>query len=284
MVAIRERWFADDWEFTEGDIRDVEYRAGQLGTPPVRGSNATVANRTGEVWRPKRHEAGTFTLEVWLGTYQRQAQALWDELLRAVVQPHRLVTYRRITAAGETRYCQGEVMAALAPVPIGQSAYRASIEVHVPSGYWRGEALQTVTAPAVAGPAGTVVDLSVFSPSTAPLEELTVRLAGELSGAELTDITDRGRGDTLSYAASIPGGQSLTLDCANWLATPSPGWAAMTAPPSSLYNPAAINYSGDRFLNLAATPPGVKHQLLFTADTIGPGAEVTVSGYRSYLC
>lgn len=34
MAGIRERWFADGWEFTEGDIRDVEYRTGQLSSPP----------------------------------------------------------------------------------------------------------------------------------------------------------------------------------------------------------------------------------------------------------
>ena len=128
MAAIRERWLADGWEFTEGDIRDVEYRSGQLGAPGTRGSNATVANRTGEVWRPKLHAAGSFTLEVWFGTYQRQAQQLWDDILRAVSQPHRLVEWRRITAAGETRTCLGEVTAALAPI-----ATRCSVNVRPPT-------------------------------------------------------------------------------------------------------------------------------------------------------
>jgi hypothetical protein len=276
MSAIRERWFADDWEITQGDNRDVELRDGQLGTPQVRGANAIIPNRTGETWRPKLHDAGTFTLHVWLGTYQRQAQALWDELLQAVVQPHRLVTYRRITAAGETRYCQGEVIGALQPTAIGQAAYRAAIEVHVPSGYWRGEQQLTVDTWTQADddPNARIVDLSPFSTSTAPLEELTLTLAGELPNPKIADTTTRGRGDWVSYAGTIPDGGSLILDCATWGINGGGGFT-----PSAQ----AVNYSGDRFLTLAATPPGIAHSLRVTADSFGAGSSLTVSGYRSYL-
>ena len=274
MPAIRERWFADDYELTDGDVMDVEYRDGTLVTPAARGSNVVVNNRTGEQWRPKRHGPCTFTLQVWLGTYQRQAQQLWDDLLAAVVQPHRLVTWRRITAAGESRYCYGEVVGALQPTAIGQAAYRASIDVVVPGGYWRGDQLQVVTVPAGADPAGTVIDLGAFSSSTAMLEELSLTLTGRLVSPQLSDITDRGRGDWVSYNGVVDTGQGLTLNNATWGITGSGG----LVPDGGL-----VNYSGDRFLALAATPPGVKHQLLLTATEIDPGAAVTVSGYRSYL-
>lgn len=275
MVAIRERWFADGWEFTEGDIRDVEYRSGQLGAPAMRGSNAVVANRTGEQWRPKVHGPGSFTLEVWLGTYQRQAQAMWDELLRAVVQPHRLVTWRRITAAGETRFCEGEVTAALQPTYVGQSAYRASIEVSVPRGYWRGDT-EFTQATALTGPAGyRDLALTEFATSTAPLEELRLRLDGQLVNPRVQDLTDRGRGEELLYAQTIPNGQALALDCADWSAAGAGGLVPV---------PAAINYTGDRFLTVAATPPGVVPTLRLAADTIGAAGRLTVSGSRSYLC
>lgn len=272
---IRERWFADAWEFTEGDIRDVEYRSGQLGTPAMRGNNAEVANRTGEVWRPKVHGPGSFTLEVWLGTYQRQAQALWDELLRAVVQPHRLVTYRRITAAGEARTCQGEVTGKLQPTAIGQNGYRASIEVAVPAGYWRGEQLVTATSPLAGAATSREFDLPGLASSTAPLDDLTVELAGRLVNPRLIDITPSGRGDELLYAKEIPAGKGLSLDCGDWTVTPVGGWDLDSE---------ALNYTGDRFLQLAATPPGGVHRLRLQASTIGDGAAATVSGYRSYLC
>lgn len=280
--AIRERWFADDWEFTEGDVRDVEYRSGQLRTPEKRGNNAVVANRPGEVWRPKKHGAGSFTLQVWLGTYQREAQLLWDELLRAVDQPHRLITWRRVTADGDNRFCQGEVTGALEPTAVGQAAYRAEIEVTVPAGYWYGDQLVTVSSDA--GVTGTDTDgrpmrefeLPGLATSTAPLNALTLRLDGQLPNPRLLDVTNRGRGDWLSYAGTIPAGGALTLGNAAWTTLPTgAGWT---------YNPAALNYSGDRFLELAATPPGVVHRLRLTADALPAGAKVTVAGYRSYLC
>lgn len=275
MPAIRERWYADEWEFTEGDIRDVEYRSGQLVAPAKKGSNAAVANRPGEVWRPKQHGPGTFTLEVWLGTYQREAQRLWDELLRAVDSPHRLVSWRRITADGETRSCEGEVTGALEPTAVGQNGYRASVEVTVPGSYWRGEQLFTVASPADGAVGVREFDLSPFAPSTAPLDSLTLVLAGQLVNPRVADITPRGRGDELTYAGEIPATHFLTLGNGDWSATPSAGWA---------YSAEALNYTGDRFLQLAATPPGGVQRLRLTADTIGVGAGVTVSGYRSYLC
>ncbi len=274
-MTIRERWLADGFEFTNGDYMDVEYRSGQLGVPAARGSNATVANRTGEVWRPKVHEAGAFSLELWFGTYQRQAQALWDDILRAVVQPHRLVTWRRITAAGETRTCAGEVIGALLPTAVGQSAYRASIEVHVPRGYWRGEQTFSVSTPTSGAATSREVDLTPFAASTAAMEELTYRLDGHLVAPKVTDLTALGRGESLSYAATIPAGQALTLSAGDWSATGSGGLAVNTE---------AINYTGDRYLTVAATPPGTVPRLRLTAGEIGTAGKLTVSGYRSYLC
>lgn len=275
MPAIRERWFADGWEFTEGNIRDVEYRSGQLGTPAKRGSNAVVNNRAGEVWRPKKDGPGTFTLEVWLGTYQRQAQQLWDELLRAVTPGHRLVTWRRVTADGENRTCLGEVTGSLQPTAIAQAGYRASIEVTVPGSYWRGDQLLSVSSPTTGPATSRELDLSVFSRSTAPLTELRLRLAGDLLNPRLADTTIFGTGDSVLYAGAIPNKQALILNCGDWTATTEGGL---------VYVGQALNYSGDRFLQLAPTPPGVKHALRLTAERIGAGAGVTVSGYPSYLC
>jgi hypothetical protein len=280
VPPIRERWLADGWEFTEGDVRDVEYRDGQLGTPAMRGSNAEVANRTGEVWRPKLHGPGTFTLKVWLGTNQRQAQATWDELLRAVIQPHRLVQWQRVTAAGETRTCWGEVTGALEPTAIGQAAYRAEIQVTVPGGYWRGDQLFSYSTPDTGAAKTRTLDLPGLALSTAALEELVVTFTGGSAAAlvnpVLTDVTDRGRGEVLQYNLSIPAGKALTLDSATW---------ALTGTNGLVPDAESVQYVGERFLTLAATPPNVAHRLtLSSTSTIPAGAGATVSGYRSYLC
>ena len=281
-MAIRERWFADSFEFTDGDIRDVEYRSGQLGIPAARGSNGTVAQRTGELWRPKVHEAGDFTLEVWFGTYQRQAQAMWDSITKAIVQPHRLVTWRRITASGEIRYCEGEVTAALEPVAIGQNAYRASLEVHVPRGYWRGDTEFTFTTSTLGEPATDAagrkyrdLTLDQLAPSTAALEELVLRVDGQASNPRIVDLTDRGRGEELLYAVNLPADRAIALDCATWETTGHGGHVVVEE---------AVNYTGERFFTVAAPPPDVIPRLRLVADALGAGAKLTVSGYRSYLC
>jgi hypothetical protein len=280
-VAVRERWTVDGYELTEGDIRDVEYRSGQLGTPATRGENATIAHRTGRLWRPKVHDTGAFTLDIWFGTNQRQAQAQWDEILRAVVQPHRLCAWSRVTPSGEVRHCEGEVTAALQPTAIGQSAYRASIEVSVPAGYWRGDRQFTVSTPTTGTPgvdgAGRryrEVELTPFASSTAPLEALTLQLRGAVSAPTVTDVSGLGRGESLRYGLAIPDQATITLDCGSW-----EGRASGTS-----WEPEVLSYTGHRFLTVAATPPGVTPTLRLSASTMGAGAQLTVSGYRSYLC
>lgn len=284
---IRERWFVDDYEFTDGDIRDVEYRTGQLVTPAGRGGNAVVPQRTGQVWRPKVHDQGVFTLSIWFGISQQQAQQQWDDILKACMQPHRLPTWRRITAAGEVRVCLGEVVASTKPVPVGQLGYRADLQIDVPRSYWHsdlayvmasnplGLGLEGLGVDPLGGSNTITVDLVGLAPSTAALEELVLRIDGLAVNPVITDITDRGRGEVLSYAGSIPDGTSLTLDSGQWWATGGGGLAP---------NQAAVNYTGDRYLTIAAPPPGVTPRLQLTADQIGPHTKLTVSGYRSYLC
>lgn len=272
---IRERWWVDDYEFTQGDIRDVELRDGLLSSPPLRGANVVVPNRTGQLWRPKKYDQGTFTVSLWFGNNQSQAQAQFDNILRAASIGHRLCTWSRITPVGERRYCYGEVVGSLKPTAVGQDAYRATIEVQVPGGLWRGDTLYTAVTPPPAADATSVeVDLVDLAQSTAPLEELVLRLDGYAKNPKIVDLTPRGRGESVQYATTIAKGQSLTLGCADWSAT---GAGGLTV------NPAAINYVGDRFLVVAPDPTGAAPRLQLTADELGPDARLTVSGYRSYL-
>lgn len=276
MVAVRERWFADSYELTHGEVRDVEYRSGQLGTPDAVGSNARVPNRTGELWRPKKHGPGQFTLQVWLaGADQAEAQAQWDEILRATVSLHRLVTWRRITPAGETRQCLGEITGRMEPTAIGQQGYRASLGVSVPAGYWVGTDLLTYSTPTGAGATQREIDLPGFEKCTAPLEGLTLRLDGQLVRPRVTDVTPYGVGGNMLYDGTVADGQAATFESASWGLTGSGGFAPDLQ---------RINYTGERFLTLAPTPPGTVHRVRLSADTMGANGKLTVSGYRAYLC
>jgi hypothetical protein len=274
MVAARERWFIDGYELTQGNTLDVEKRDGLLTTPALIGDNATVPNRTGLVWRPKKHGQGVFTLNIWWGEdTQDQAQDMWDILLRAFILPHRLATYTRVTASGESRICKGEVAVAMAPAPIGQGGYRAGIEVHIPDGYW--QSLTSYTAQTAQGAAsGTTLTLTDFTPSTAPNEKLLLTFAGQYANPKITETTTDGRGEWIKYGGTIPDGQSMSINCDTWALTGTGGFVP---------DPALLTYSGDRFFTLGTARPGVDIQVQLTADTVGTHGRFTLAGQRSYL-
>ncbi|GAA2746176.1 hypothetical protein [Kitasatospora cinereorecta] len=274
----RERWLVDGYELTDGLVRDVEYRSGLVTTPAVVGANAAVPNRIGELWRPKHHGPGKFTLALWLapraGGWQAVEQA-WEDLLRAIARPHRLLTFERYTAAGQLRRCQGEVLSALAPTPLGQSGMRVGVEVNVPAGYWEsGDIAFEATAPG--SPLPQDLDLDPFTDATAPMEQLAYRITGPITAPTVTDTSDGpGRnGDSFTYTGQIAAGQSLTVDSATWQLTGTGGLVP---------DPARLTNTGPAFLRLAPGRPGMPPSVRLTGTNPGAGTQLTVTGRRAYL-
>ncbi|MFJ8043788.1 hypothetical protein ACIRBX_25130 [Kitasatospora sp. NPDC096147] len=272
----RERWLVDGYELTEGLVRDVEYRAGLIATPPVIGANATVPNRVGELWRPKHHGPGKFTLALWLaprtGGWQ-QVEAAWEDLLRVLARPHRLLTFERHTAAGQIRRCQGEVLSSLAPTPLGQSGMRLGVEVTIPSGYWEGTATVTNSSPA-----GTALPhalaLAAFADATAPMENLAYRIDGPITAPTVTDTTDGPGGDSFTYTGQITAGQSLTVDSATWQLSGTGGLQP---------DPARLSLTGPAVLRLAPGRPSSPPSVRLSGTNGGPGTALTVTGRPAYL-
>ena len=167
----RETIAFDGWELTEGTVRNWEIRDGFDDVAAMVGDNLTVANRSGEVWRPKTLGAGKFTVQLWLaGKTISQAQDAWRTLLRATVRPHRLVRVTRTMASGEVVYCDAEVTGGVSPTHLGQTGYRASITFTVPSGIWRSDVVYEHKTP-VGAKLNQGLYLDNLAPSTAPLEK-----------------------------------------------------------------------------------------------------------------
>ncbi|MGW3181648.1 hypothetical protein ACWDD9_20470 [Kitasatospora sp. NPDC001119] len=272
----RERWLVDGYDLTDGLVRDVEYRAGLTGTPAVIGANATVPNKTGELWRPKHHGPGKFTLALWLapttGGWQ-DVEAAWEDLLRVVARPHRLLTFERHTAAGQIRRCEGEVLSALTPAPLGQSGMRISLEVNVPAGYWASADTSThATGPGAPVPQDLV--LTEFADATAPMEQLAYLLTGPITAPTVTDTTDATGGDSFTYTGQIGAGQSLTVDAATWQLT---GTGGLVPDPGRLTN------TGPAFLRLAPGRPGKPPSVRLNGTNTGPTTRLAVTGHRAYL-
>lgn len=270
----RETWHIDGWELTQGIVRDLEYRAGLYRTPAVDGTDSNVSNRTGRLWRPKTHGPGQFTLAVWLGGASRaEAERLYDELLRAVVHPHRLATYRRGLADGTARECSGDVTAALEPTAIGQQGMRLGIEVTVPRAYWRGTVLRTAQRTVPLGATVVTLPLPEFARSTAPMEGLTYRITGPVTSPTVADITDDGVADSFTYSGVIGSGQTLVVNSDTWQVT-GEGFTP---------NQAAMNYTGRVFLPVVAARPGRTPTLRLTGTSMNTATTLRVSGYEAFL-
>jgi hypothetical protein len=273
----RETWTVDGFDLTAGAAgnMDVEYRGGLLVTPAPVGENPSVPNRTGEIWRRKVHGPGAFVLNMWVGgtgsTAQTTAQAKYDDVLRATHHVHRLPRYVRGLPDGSQRECLGEVQSAVAPANIGQQGYRFSIEVKVPGGYWQDTADATDT---LAGSSSTSRDLTLtnLGGGTAPMEALRYIIGGNCTNPRVIDRTDGVDGDWFRYNGNVPAGATLTVNAATWQVT-----ATGFTP-----NPAALEFTGYRYLSIPAATPGNTQTVRFTC-TSPSGASLNVTGRRTWL-
>ena len=277
----RETWTVDGYTLTQGTYRDVEYRAGLYGTPEPVGANATVANRTGEVWRPKRHGPGAFTLNLWLGATTTRAgvEAAYDELLRVLTPVHRLCRFTRTLASGEVRRCDGELVAALGPEPIGQRGMRISAEIRVPDGYW--EAVTAITATSTVG-VGLTRDLALtgFAGATAPMERLTYRITGPGSGP-IVSVREADADGTVGdieaffYAATLTAGQVLVVNADTW---------ALSGEGGLVPDPGLLSYTGGRYLSVPPARYGaVPTVRLALSSGSGATTSLAVTGRPTFL-
>jgi len=272
MADVRERIKFDGWELTEGTVRDWEVRDGMDGVPGMIGDNLTVANRSGEVWRPKVMGSGKFTVQLWLaGKTISAAQDAWRTLLRATVRPHRLVRVQRTMASGEVIYCNAEVTGGVEPTHLALNVYRASITFNVPEGVWYSEKVYGHETPA--GHTGVTLYLPGLAPSTAPLENLTYTFWGRVTNPHILDNTDGGYLDKLTYSNTIASGKYLQFDAATW------GIGGNTPAANNDITP-----TGRRLMTIGAERPGDTPSVRFEGSSPDSKTKLRISGRRVYLC
>lgn len=274
MPDVRERIYFDGWELTEGSVRNWEVRDGTDEVAGMVGDNLTVANRSGEVWRPKTLGAGRFQLQVWLwGTTKQAAHDQFRNLLRAVYRPHRLVRVTRTLASGEDVFCDAEVVGQIAPTHLGQNAYRATITFGVPAGVWFSSAVYTMTS-AVGSALPKTLSLTEVAASTAPLECLTYTVYGPITNAKIIDNTDGGYADTLLYKGSIAAGA--------WISFNADTWAIQTGGFSYANN--NVVPTGRRLMTVTAARPGDVPSVRLEGTGGGTATKLVVAGRCAYLC
>ena len=169
-MTAHERWLIDGYEITDGWLRDVELRDGLYVTPGPTGSNGKVSNRTGDLWRSKRLGPGGFVLNMWIaGGDRAEIEDNYDNIVRALIRPHALLTVDRYLADGTIRTCQAEIAQQINPSPVGQVGMRLSAEFKVPAGRWFDKTPSTINAAAGATVPKTIVFTGTLATATASL-------------------------------------------------------------------------------------------------------------------
>lgn len=271
----RERFLLDGWELTEGTVRDWAYRGGtDSATAPV-GANASVANRAGEIWRPKAAGAGQFSLDVWVtGADRSEVEDNWRLLLRAARRRHRLIPVTRYMASGEVVTCDAELVGTIDPTHIGQRGMRASLSFSVPSGLWVSQAsFVASTTPGAALP--QTLALPGLEPSTEAMVDLTYVINGPITNPVIVDRTDGYDGDSFKYNGTVSASQSLTVNAGTWLVT---GGGGLTV------DHAKVMPSGNRLMTVVAARPDETPTVQLRGTGGGGGTKLTVTGRRSYAC
>lgn len=271
---FRETLTFDGWELTEGTVRDWEVRDGMDSVAGFVGDNHTVANRGGEIWRPKVHGPGRFTVALWLlETDAAGVQAAWRTLLRAMAKPRKRIRVERTMANTEAVFCDAEVVGGIEPTHLGQQGYRASVTFNVPEGIWLSAASYSHTTPAGSSLPKTLT-LTDLADSTAPHELLKYVITGPITNPKLTDVTGGSTGDSLTYAGTVPSGQSLTINASNWSTTGS----------TFSVNNGLLVPTGNRLMTVQAAGATGSPEVKLEGTGGGTGTKLYVEGRRVYLC
>lgn len=272
---MAEKWVVDGWDLALSGARGWEYREGTDMVAAAIGSNGSVPNRRGEIWRPKTLGPGGFTLGLWLTGADRAAcETQFRNILRAVVRPHRLLTIERTLASGEVIQCSAEYAGSIKPQHFAQKVMKASLDFAVPDGVWRGQT--TYTHSTIAGAALTQsLTLTNLEPSTAAIEDGTFIIDGPITNPHVVDVTDGVDGDDFYYNASLAAGQTLTVNCATWTVTGGGGHTAQLG---------KVFPSGRRLLSVPAARPGQTPKLELRGTGGGTGTRLTFSGKKTYAC
>ena len=268
---MREQWFIDGFQLTDGRARDIESRDGLYGTNGLVGENTKVAGRRGAVWRPKVFDEASLTLTGWAGgeTDRSEFEDLWDELVSVIARSERTLLLQHVNARGDTRVASGEVVAAVAPRPVGSLAARFDIGVNIPDGVWRSDA--DVTSSHYSPGTGDTFTLTPFAGSTAPLDEHRLVFTGPVNDPGLSCP---GAPPYVIYHGSVAAGQSLTIDCSTWTVSGSGGMS-----------PTGDRVESGGYDSFLSIPHGVQlaaPTVTFTGTGTTSASRVDVIGRRMY--
>jgi hypothetical protein len=262
-------------------VRNVEDLSSILRAPAVRGDNAVIPGRHGQLYKLERvYDAGSFVLPMWIiGADTVTGNTLFGDAaissfyarvdeLQALLHAGSL-TFDHTLPDGSVR----RAVAELTDEPLDFTRQlgsplvgRVVAPVKIPSAFWTEVATTTQT---LSGTTGATLTFTSFSGATAPMDELTVTF-GPSSNPRIT----QGR-CWLQYGNVIGGGQTAVFNSATWQFNGTGGL---------VLNFANIAHVGSaRWFELTPGTPLGTAPAVVLSHTGGGSASVTLSGSRKFL-
>lgn len=232
------------WSFNGTPLNQPYWNISTFGgsrysLPLLRGQNIEVPFTAGQEWRYKLPDSRTVTLVMWAAgvdqvtlfpaadqrkafnnNFQQLRQLFWQANLSGSVQCPLQRTWF-LTQSGidqlVTGTAQAEIAGSMEPTMTGRTRADFSVDLLLADPYFYGT-LQTQTL--AYNSAATVINLGEGVVGSGLSCTFTAQLNGPLTNPTLTNST---AGVSVTYNATIPGGQFLTLDIVNFTAVDSNG-------------------------------------------------------------
>lgn len=277
---MRELWFADGYELTKCGVRDISYGSAIYSTAGKRGSNTEVAQRHGDIWRPKMYQSAAFTLTMTVVEKSgfEAAMDAYRTLLRVMHRQDGLVMFERRFENGTRHYrCFGEVVQAVQPAQLANIGFRMGFEINVPGAFWESGS-EYVHISTQGSPLPQTLRLDRHADSTAPIDNMRFVISGPVTNptVELTR-PDSALRESFTYNGTIALGQTLTVDAGTW---------AVTGTGGLVIDQARLDYRGARYLTVQPHRPNDPvgaPQLVFSGASGGSETRLGTVGRSKVL-
>ncbi|MFE9742966.1 hypothetical protein [Streptomyces sp. NPDC006477] len=252
---------------------DITTRDGMDTVPAVVGSNVSASQAHGERWIKKFYAPARKQLIMWVSSRDKDTGVEGatldikrqnldeniDYLMLLFGRRTRLLDVRRTLSNGTIRQASAEVVAQIDPLMVGLSHAKFSVELNIPSGFWRDVASSTMLTTA---PGSNIV---IAAGATAPMVDLEFRITGPATNPRVTDVES---GSYFQYNGTVSAGNTLAVKN-----------STMTITGGTLSN--MVHDGETNWVTLYPSINGTK--LNFTASGTTGATELEVVGKKAYL-
>lgn len=249
---------------------NIELKDGWVNAPGMRGANARVPGRHGELWVPnKRYEPGFAVLSMWVshtdadgmpvGTDKYfQMRKNFDALMNIFESSYGLLDVRQQigpSAVTDVRQALCEVTNVITPNFEGNIFGKFKVGLEIPGVFWQDVSTQDWTSPTGAAAIATH-NVTTMQGATAPMEDLQFQVYGPLTSARVTDTRT---GHYIQLNEAIPSGQIWEVDTSKWTSVvgAAPGFNG-TGTNKTAVTTAAGLHSPRLFALARGNPPSVQ--------------------------